>query len=208
MAKATVYDTSSSGVTNDSLDEALNDPVLGSMTSVSEFVLWKTQEWRDFIEANYHEKWDEYYRIWRGIWAEEDKTRSTERSRIVTPATTQAVESSVSEVEEATFGHGKPFDIRDDLVDTKRADAPLPPKQPPMGGPMEPPKPPEDADIAFLRQKLTEDMKKQKVRASCSEVLLNAAVYGTGKWHLPRHPSWTDNCRLWGLTSPTGQWSV
>ena len=59
------------------------------------------------MEANYFRKWDEYYRIWRGHWAEEDRTRSTERSRLITPATQQAVESSVSELEEATFGKGK-----------------------------------------------------------------------------------------------------
>ena len=173
MANATVYDAGSGSLTNDSLEDALHDPHLENIQSLEDYVLWKTQEWTDFIESNFYDQWDEYYRIWRGLWAEEDKTRSTERSRIVTPATTQAVESSVSEIEEATFGHGKMFDIRDDMADEEAAKAAKDPND-------QQPRPPENADIAFIRKKLTEDMAKQKVRASVSEVLLNAAVYGTG----------------------------
>ena len=32
-----------------------------------------TLEWRHHYEGNYEEKHDEYYRLWRGIWAENDK---------------------------------------------------------------------------------------------------------------------------------------
>ena len=67
-------------------------------------------------------KFDEYYRLWRGHWASEDKTRQSERSKIISPALQQAVESSVAELEEATFGRGKWFDIRDDAADTETAD--------------------------------------------------------------------------------------
>jgi len=155
MAKAQIYDASAEVVDGNGLDE-LNDPMLSSQTSLGSYVLWKTQEWTDFIESNFYSQWDEYYRLWRGLWATEDKTRESERSRIVTPALQQAVESSVSEIEEATFGHGKLFDIRDDFADAD-----------PM-------------DTAILRQKLDEDFRKQKVRQATAEVLINAAVYGTG----------------------------
>ena len=134
----------------------MNDPMLQSQDSIESYVLWKVQEWEDFVEANFFSQWDEYYRLWRGIWASEDKTRESERSRIVTPALQQAVESSCAEIEESTFGLGKLFDIRDDSAD-----------QDPM-------------DIAILRTKLDEDLRRQKVRQACSEVLINAAVYGTG----------------------------
>ena len=40
---------------------------------------------------------------------------------IISPALQQAVESSVAELEEATFGRGKWFDIEDDVAD-KRED--------------------------------------------------------------------------------------
>jgi hypothetical protein len=80
------------------------------------WVIGKCNQWRDHFESNYSEKFDEYYRLWRGIWAEEDSMRASERSRLISPALQQAVESSVAEVEEATFGRGKWFDIKDDVA--------------------------------------------------------------------------------------------
>lgn len=120
------------------------------------WVINKCQGWRDHFESNYAEKFDEYYRLWRGQWAAEDRTRETERSRIISPALQQAVESSVAELEEATFGRGKFFDIEDDVSDAQKA------------------------DIALLRETLTKDFKKNKVRKGVAECLINAAVFGTG----------------------------
>ena len=120
------------------------------------WVINKCQGWRDHFESNYAEKFDEYYRLWRGHWAAEDRTRETERSRIISPALQQAVESSVAELEEATFGRGKFFDIEDDVSDAEKA------------------------DIALLRETLTKDFKKNKVRKGVAECLINAAVFGTG----------------------------
>jgi len=116
----------------------------------------KLDGWRDHFEANYAEKFDEYYRLWRGIWSAEDRTRDSERSRIISPALQQAVESSVAEIEEATFGRGKWFDIKDDRND------------------------PEKADIVYLREQLHEDFSQNKVRKAVAESLINAAVFGTG----------------------------
>ena len=120
------------------------------------WVVDKCQSWRDHFESNYSEKFDEYYRLWRGQWAAEDKTRQSERSKIISPALQQAVESSVAELEEATFGRGKWFDIEDDVADNEKR------------------------DIAVLREVLYKDFKKNKVRKSVAECLINAAVFGTG----------------------------
>ena len=122
---------------------------------VESWVIDKVDQWRDHYSANYEQKFDEYYRLWRGIWAAEDKTRDSERSRLISPALQQAVESSVAEVEEATFGRGKWFDIRDDRND----------KDP--------------SDIAYIREQLTEDFHYTKTRKAVAECILNAAVYGT-----------------------------
>ena len=149
-----LYDASAQILNDDG--DSLGDPMLQDQSSVAEYVIGKVQEWQDFVESNYYSQWDEFYRLWRGMWAEEDKTRESERSRIVTPALQQAVESSVSEIEEATFGHGKMFSIRDDMQDE------------------------ETTDMVYLKKKLTEDFKKQKVRRDTAEVLMNAAIYGTG----------------------------
>ena len=123
---------------------------------LEDWVIDKCQGWRNHFESNYADKFDEYYRLWRGQWAAEDRTRDSERSRIISPALQQAVESSVAELEEATFGRGKWFDIEDDVADNEKR------------------------DIALLRETLYKDFKKNKVRKSVAECLINAAVFGTG----------------------------
>ena len=77
---------------------------------------WKalTQEWRDHYEVNHASKHEEYYRLWRGQWAEQDKMRQSERSKLIAPALQQAVESSVAEIETASFSQSFMFDIVDD----------------------------------------------------------------------------------------------
>ena len=137
------------------INEGAEEPIIIE-ESLDEWVQHKVDSWRDHFEANYSEKFDEYYRLWRGIWANEDKTRESERSRIISPALQQAVESSVAEMEEATFGRGEWFDIKDDYQDQ------------------------ETQDIAFLKKQLTYDFKKQKIRKQVAECLINAAVFGTG----------------------------
>ena len=123
---------------------------------LEDWVIDKCDDWRDHFEANYSEKFDEYYRLWRGQWSAQDRTRDTERSKIISPALQQAVESSVAELEEATFGRGKWFDIEDDVYDQ------------------------DNRDIALLRNALEQDFKKNKVRKGVAECLINAAVFGTG----------------------------
>ena len=42
---------------------------------VEDWVISKVDQWRYHYQANYKQKFDEYYRLWRGIWAAQDKTR-------------------------------------------------------------------------------------------------------------------------------------
>ena len=100
----------------------LQEAQFGPDQDLAEWVLSRCNKWRDHYESNYSAKHEEYMRIYRGIWAPEDVMRDSERSRLIAPATAQAVESCVAEVEEATFGRGKIFDIKDDLNDQERAD--------------------------------------------------------------------------------------
>ena len=124
--------------------------------SLEEWVMTKCENWRDHYESNYEQKFEEYYRLWRGQWDPADSERASERSRIISPALQQAVESNVAELEEATFGRGKWFDIADDTND------------------------PQKQDILYLRKKLTEDFEACKIRKAVAECLINAAVFGTG----------------------------
>ena len=99
-------------------DLSYNDP----QKTLSTWVVDRVTQWEDHRDTNYLTKWDEYYRIWRGIWNSSDKTRDSEKSRLISPATQQAIESTVAELEEAVFGQDKWFDIRDDVADQDPTD--------------------------------------------------------------------------------------
>ncbi len=136
-------------------DDYSPDPLMAEQ-SIESWVINKCDDWRDYYESNYEDRFDEYYRLWRGQWTPEDSQRASERSRIISPALQQAVESNVAELEEATFGRGKFFDIADDVVDAQKQDA------------------------LFLRNKLSEDFEACKIRKAVAECLINSAVFGTG----------------------------
>ena len=138
------------------MDDYNEDTVEMLDESLEDWVMYKVNNWRDYYETNYNAKFDEYYRMWRGIWNSDDKTRESERSKIVSPALLQAVENNVADIEEATFGRGKFFDIEDDAGDTDRS------------------------DVRFLREALSNEFTKNKIRKAVGECLINAAVYGTG----------------------------
>jgi len=124
--------------------------------ALASWLMYRLEGWRTHRDINYTPKWDEYYRIWRGIWDSSDRTRTSERSRIIAPATQQAVESSVAELEEATFGRGKWFDIQDDMLDQDNSEA------------------------EYIRNLLQEDLEKTGCKDAIAEVFLNGAIYGTG----------------------------
>lgn len=114
------------------------------------------QPWIDYRDTNYKDKWDEYYRLWRGIWQNTDKSRSSERSKLISPALQQAIEASVAELEEATFGKGRWYDVTDDIADEN----------------------PED--IKPYRDLMQQELDDNGARAAISEIYLNGALYGTG----------------------------
>ena len=124
--------------------------------ALASWLNYRLEGWRTHRDINYTPRWDEFYRLWRGIWLQEDRTRQSEKSRLIAPALQQAVESSVAELEEATFGRGKWFDIQDDMLDQDPSDA------------------------EYIRNLLQEDLEKTGVKDAVCEVFLNGAVYGTG----------------------------
>ena len=126
-----------------------------------ELVTWvmdHCERWRDFRDNNYMDSWEEYERIFRGQWEASDSTRESERSRIISPATQQAVETSHAEIMEAVFGQGEYFDIEDDVMDVN-------------GQPI---------DVAMLKAMMMEDFAKDKIRKSIDQIGLMAKIYGTG----------------------------
>lgn len=122
------------------------------------FVVNHCDRWRDSRDENYLEDWKEYERIFRGVWASEDKTRESERSRLISPATQQAVETRHAEIMEAVFGNGEFFDIKDDLRDVNN-------------NPM---------DVEAIKALLKEDLERYKIRKAVDQIELMAEIYGTG----------------------------
>ena len=122
------------------------------------FVVDHTDRWRDYRDANFMDSWEEYERIFRGQWAADDKTRDSERSRIISPATQQAVETRHAEIMEAIFGQGEYFDIEDNIQDVN-------------GNPI---------DVEMLKGQLSEDFNKDKIRKAIDQIELMAEIYGTG----------------------------
>jgi len=120
------------------------------------FVVDHTDTWRDYRDQNHMDDWDKYERIWRGIWSAEDKSRMSERSRVISPATQQAIETRHAEIIEAVFGQGEFFDIDDDLADKNGS-----------------------IDVETLKKQLNEDFAQDKIRKSFDQIVLLGEIYGT-----------------------------
>lgn len=144
--------------------EILVDPETGEeqkpqVDPGAQLVSWlvgRVQPWRDHRNRNYLSSWTEYWRLWRGQWDAADRTRQSERSRLIAPALSQAIEMSVAEVEEAVLSKEVWFDIADDIRDDDKLDAVL------------------------MRDQLREDMDAVGVRDKISEACLVAGIFGTG----------------------------
>lgn len=137
-----------------------------------------TSPWRDYRDNNFKQRWDEYYRLWRGVFKETDRTRKSERSKLISPALQQAIEATVAEIEEAIFGQGKWFDARQDILDA--AD------------------PTQRQLLDVMIKRLREDLERAGVRESCSEVFLLGVLFGTGigKMSIDKVPSYILNDQL------------
>lgn len=120
------------------------------------YVMGYVDSWKDYRDSNFEGDWHTYYRMWKGVWHPNDKTRTSERSKLISPALQQSIEISVAEQEEATFNKKMWFDLSDDIIDEDKE------------------------EMQGLRDLLIEDMEKVGVPAAVTETYLNGALYGTG----------------------------
>ncbi len=116
----------------------------------------RIKQGRDQRDERYEDRWKEYTRIWRGMWATSDKNTDSERSKLISPATMQAIDATVAEMEEATFSKEAWFDIEDDLEDEEKEDA------------------------LRARDMLLEEFYLNDVQSAITQVYLLGAIYGTG----------------------------
>jgi len=138
------------------MDQFEETPVTEADQDLIEFVSSHCTEWRNNRDVNYLKTWEEYERMFRGIWDLADQSRDSERSRLVTPALQQAIEAKQAEIAEAVFGRGDFFDIADDLQDQN------------------------PADIELVRRQMHEDFQFSRVKKSIDDIILLAEMYGTG----------------------------
>jgi len=145
-------------VNNENKEAASWEEPTESDKELTKFVVDHCDRWRDYRDTNFLDAFEEYERIFRGQWAANDKTRESERSKLVSPATQQAVETRHAEIMEAIFGQGDYFDIEDNLQDVNG----------------------DDIDVELLKAQLKEDFDKDKIRKSIDQIELMAEIYGTG----------------------------
>jgi hypothetical protein len=133
------------------------DTVTESDKDLVAFVVDHTDRWREWRDTNYMTDWDEYERLYYGVWADEDKTRESERSKIVTPAIRQAVDNKVAETLEGISANGKYFDINDDEADQQTS-----------------------LDVELTKNQLHEDMKKDKYGKEINRIVKLGEIFGSG----------------------------
>jgi hypothetical protein len=131
-------------------------PANGGGSLVS-YVMDRVQRWRQFRDGNYEKKWKQYEGIYRGEWTAALQVKKAERSRVITPATTNAVDQAVSEIVEAIFGRGSWFDIDEDGKSDQEIQI-----------------------AAALQKQLLEDLHNDGIKAAIIGTVHNGCVFGTG----------------------------
>lgn len=127
----------------------------GPPSSAQELVGWvynKVNTWEDVRNRGYQRLWGEYWRMWRGKWSEVDMNRLSERSRLVAPALSQAIEMTVSEIEEAIFSKSDWIEVADDLTDQL---------------------------ATKMKDQLIDDLDLVNARDQIIEAIMNGAIFGT-----------------------------
>ena len=132
------------------------DPKVSGDSLLVSWVVERAERARQARDNMYGERWKEYTRLWRGFWTKEDAAYNSERSKLISPALSQAIEMTVSEIEEAIFGREAWFDVEDDLREEQKDDA-----------------------IAN-RDQLLEDIDLSRAKDAISKTFLLGAIYGTG----------------------------
>ena len=126
-------------------------------TGLTGWLVTRAKAWERFRINEYDRRWSRYWRLWRGFWATDDRNRQSERSRLIAPALAQAIEMTVSEIEEALFSRERWIDLADDVLDDEN-----------------------HSQLAKSVDLLREDLESAGVKDAISEAVLNSAIFGTG----------------------------
>jgi hypothetical protein len=111
---------------------------------------------RDSRDLKYKGKWDQYERVYRGIYSSSDQSREGERSRLIAPALMQAIDSIHATITDAIFGRQQWIDIEDEFADESKE------------------------DVQQARKALIEDLELTNTQDALSKIILMGCIYGTG----------------------------
>ena len=124
------------------------DTVLG-------YVMQKVENGRNDRDTRYASRWQEYTRLWRGFYSEQDKNRESERSKLISPALQQAVEMTTAEIEESIFSKDAWFGVENDTLDA-------------------------DEETRAARDRLLKDFRDNGVESEVANTFSLGTIYGTG----------------------------
>lgn len=127
----------------------------GAHSALVTWIMGYVSDWRALRNSEHLADWDGFNRLWRGVWAPEDRQRGSERSKMIAPALAEAIDLTHAEIAEAVLGRGYWFAVDEDLGD----------KEP-------------EADQVHAQ--LEQDMDEQKVPEAISKALQIGTLYGTG----------------------------
>jgi regulator of replication initiation timing len=122
-----------------------------------EYITGTVDPWRTFREQEYERKFAQYERLARGVWSEEDRSKMSERSRLITPLTMQAIRTVTDEVDEAVINSGDFGTLTTSPVLTGR----------------------EATVFGLVREEFRRRLAKDGWRTSLSEAIQVAATYGS-----------------------------
>ena len=136
--------------------EGRSDKQTGGRGDVVGEVMADIVTWRKLRDDDFDALWDEFYAKWRGFWMPQHKSYKTERSKIVSPLTSMAIDLTSAEIIEAVLGREYFVDLPDNYGDE------------------------EVADMEQSRRLLTEDLRNENFPDEFALTCLNGCLYGTG----------------------------
>lgn len=136
--------------------DASKDVQGGARGKVVSDVMGKITPWRQLRDGQFEELWDEFYAKWRGFWMVQHKSFKTERSRLISPLTSMAIDLTTAEIVEAVLGREYFVDLPDDVEDE------------------------DTADMEKCRNLLVQDLKNEGFIEEFALTALNGCLYGTG----------------------------
>jgi hypothetical protein len=128
----------------------------GARGTVVDEIMGNITPWRVHRDGEFEALWDEWYAKWRGFWNAKHKSFKTERSKLISPLTSMAIDLTTAEIIEAVLGREYFIDIPDDVQDE------------------------DSTDVELARNLLVEDLRNEGFVEEFALTCLNGCLYGTG----------------------------